>query len=262
MNKLIIIASILLATTANAAGVIDDVLDRGTLRVGMSSFKPWAMQAQAGGFIGFEPDVAQRLAEDLGVELEIVPTAWDGIIPALLAGKFDLIVSGMSVTPARNLQVNFSAPYAYSGLGLAASKARVNATSSVDDFNRSEVIFALRRGASPVAFVKEKFPQAEVRQYDDEAAAIQDLVNGRADAFITSAPLHKLAAEQHPDKLFIPFSALFSQSQEAIALRKGDADSLNFLNNWVALRTADGWLQERHNYWFKGKEWESLVGGQ
>ena len=71
---------------------MDAIVKRGTLRVGFSSFVPWAMQDRNGKYIGFEIDVAQRLADDLGVKLQPVPTSWDGIIPALLAGKFDMII--------------------------------------------------------------------------------------------------------------------------------------------------------------------------
>ena len=77
--------------------VIEKVMQRGTLRVGFSSFVPWAMQDKEGKYIGFEIDVAQRLADDLGVKLQLVPTNWDGIIPALLSGKFDVIIGSMSI---------------------------------------------------------------------------------------------------------------------------------------------------------------------
>lgn len=87
------------ASEIGAPSLIDAVIDRGVLRVGFSSFVPWAMQDKNGDFIGFEVDVARRLARDLGVELQLVPTRWSGIIPALLADKFDIIIGSMSVTP-------------------------------------------------------------------------------------------------------------------------------------------------------------------
>ncbi len=91
--------------------VVEQVIKRGVLRVGFSTFVPWAMQNKAGEFIGFEIDVATRLAADLGVKLELVPTKWSGIIPALLTGKFDVIIGGMGIRPQRNLKVNFTIPY-------------------------------------------------------------------------------------------------------------------------------------------------------
>ncbi|MCB1491107.1 MAG: transporter substrate-binding domain-containing protein, partial [Rhodobiaceae bacterium] len=94
----------------SSGSVIESIKKSGTIRVGMATFVPWAMRDKNGDLIGFEIDVAKKLAEDMGVGIEFVPTAWDGIIPALLAGKFDVIIGGMSITPARNLTVNFTRP--------------------------------------------------------------------------------------------------------------------------------------------------------
>ncbi|MGR5488551.1 transporter substrate-binding domain-containing protein, partial [Vibrio alfacsensis] len=83
-----------LGVTASDTPNLDKINERGTLRVGMSTFVPWAMRDKQGDLIGFEIDVAKRLAEDSGWKVEFVPTAWDGIIPALLAQKFDVIIGG------------------------------------------------------------------------------------------------------------------------------------------------------------------------
>ena len=102
--------------------VIESITKRGKMKVGMSTFVPWAMRDKKGELIGFEIDGAKKVAADLGVEIEFVPTAWSGIIPALIAGNFDVIIGGMSVTPKRNLTINFTAPYAHSGMGVVANK--------------------------------------------------------------------------------------------------------------------------------------------
>ncbi|MEN8657769.1 MAG: transporter substrate-binding domain-containing protein, partial [Marivita sp.] len=91
-----------------AASVIETIKERGVIKIGLSLFKPWSMRDLNGELIGFELDVGRQLAEDMGVEVEFVPTSWDGIIPALVSGNFDTIISGMTVTPQRNLTVNFT----------------------------------------------------------------------------------------------------------------------------------------------------------
>jgi polar amino acid transport system substrate-binding protein len=78
---------------------VEQIMQRGILKVGMSTFVPWAMKDKTGKLIGFEIDVATRLATDMGVKVEFIPTKWAGIIPALLTGKFDVIIGGMSVRP-------------------------------------------------------------------------------------------------------------------------------------------------------------------
>ena len=108
------------AQQLGAESVIETIKKRGVIKIGLDLFVPWSMRDKNGDLVGFEPDVGRKLAADMGVEVEFVPTKWAGIIPALVAGKFDVIISGMTVTPARNLTVNFSEPYAFSGLTILA----------------------------------------------------------------------------------------------------------------------------------------------
>ncbi|MEI2741565.1 MAG: transporter substrate-binding domain-containing protein [Candidatus Competibacter sp.] len=263
-----LLASVLLSPLARAQnanqqiaadGVLETIKKRGSIKIGMSTFVPWAMRDKNGELIGYEIDVAKQLAEDMKVKAEFVPTAWDGIIPALLAGKFDLIIGGMSITPERNLTVNFTLPYANSGIHLVAHKELAAGFKSLSDFNKPEVVLAVRRGATPATAAKRLMPDATLRQFDEDALALQEVLNGKAHAFVTSTPTPAFEALKHPDKLFLPIAEPFVQGAEGFALRKGDPDALNFFNNWILLRQQDGWLKERHDYWFKRRDWAARV---
>ena len=72
-------------------------------------------------------------------------------------------------------------------------------------------------------------------------------------------PTPSIEARRYPDQLSVPFDQTFLATGEGFALRKGDPDALNFFNNWIAVRTANGWLKERNDYWFKGNDWEDQV---
>jgi polar amino acid transport system substrate-binding protein len=242
-----------------ADSVLETIKKRGAIKIGMSTFVPWAMRDKNGELIGYEVDVAKRLAEDMKVKAEFVPTAWDGIIPALLAGKFDLIIGGMSITPERNLTVNFSLPYANSGIHMVANKELAAGLNSLAAFDKADVVLAARRGATPATAAKRLMPKATLRLFDEDALALQEVLNGKAHAFVTSTPTPAFEALKHPDKLFLPIPEPFVQGAEGFALRKGDPDALNFFNNWILLRQQDGWLKERHDYWFKTRDWASRV---
>ena len=242
-----------------ADSVIETISERGVLKVGLSEFVPWAMRNKNGDLIGFEPDVARELASDMGVELELYPTAWDGIIPALLSGKFDVIIAGMSVTPLRNLKVNFSDPYARSGMGMLANQELAGGFDSLDAFNRANVTFAARRGATAVEVVRARFPDAELLLFDDEPTIVQEVLSGNAHAMVASEPLPSWEVAKNPDRLFKPTDTLFRVAVEAFALRKGDPDALNFFNNWIAGKQRSGWLNERHDYWFASRVWEGQI---
>ena len=242
--------------------VIEEIQERGALRVGMSVFAPWAMRDKNGEFIGFEVDVARALAEDLGVALELIPTAWDGIVAALLAGEFDVIIGGLSITPQRNLKINFSRPYARSGLDIAAGRELAAGFAALADFNRAGVVVAMRRGVAGAEAVAKLLPQAELRFFDDEESARREVINGGAHAWISAAPAPAFAAYENPDKLFSPLADTFEQSAEGFGLRKGDIDALNFFNNWILTRTESGWLKARRDYWFKTREWAARRGDE
>jgi len=238
---------------------VERILQRGVLRVGMSTFVPWAMKDKKGELVGFEIDVARRLAEDMGVEVAFVPTKWDGIITSLLAGKFDVIIGGMGITPKRSLKVNFTIPYDYTGMSLVAHKELAKGFDSLEEFNRPDVVLVARLGATPVAAARKHMPKAEIRQFDDESQAIQELLNGKAHALVASAPLPAFQAVKHPDKLFLPLEGTFTREPIGFAVTKGDFDTVNFLNGWITVVEAEGWLKERKHYWFETKDWQDQV---
>lgn len=238
---------------------IEQVIKRGILKVGMSTFVPWAMKDKTGKLIGFEIDVATRLAEDLGVKIEFTPTKWAGIIPALLTGKFDVIIGGMSVQPARNLKVNFSIPYDYAGQSLLANKKLASGFASLKDFDRADVVISARLGSTAAEAAKQFMPKAQKRLFDDEAQVIQEVINGRAHAAVASAPLPAFQAIKYPDQLFLPLQGTFTKEPIGFAVRKGDFDTLNYFNNWIRVTEAKGWLAERKHYWFETKDWEDML---
>lgn len=238
--------------------VIENIKENGVIKIGLSIFRPWSMRDLNGELVGFELDVGRELAKDMGVEVEFVPTSWDGIIPALVSGKFDVIISGMSITPQRNLTVAFSDPYAYSGMTILASRAMTDGF-ALEDYNSADVTFAARRGATPATVIANMFPEATLLLFDEDGAATQEVLNGNAHATMASEPTPSEEARRYTDTLYVPFDQAFQAGGEAFAFRKGDPDAENFFNNWIGTKTRTGWLKERNDYWFKGDAWKDQV---
>jgi len=239
--------------------VIEQVQKRGALRVGMSTFVPWAMKDKTGNLIGFEIDVAKRLAKDTGVNVEFIPTKWSGIIPALITGKFDVIIGGMGIIPSRNLKVNFSIPYDHTGMSIVAHKTLAAGFSRLEDFNSSSVVIAARLGSTAVTAAKKYMPKATLRLFDDESQAYQELLNGKVHAVVGSAPTPEFQAIKYPTKFFLPLDKSFTREPIGFAVKKGDFDTLNYLNNWIRYVESEGWLKDRKNYWFRTKDWEKMI---
>jgi polar amino acid transport system substrate-binding protein len=239
--------------------LLEQILKRGVIRVGMSTFVPWAMRDKDGNLIGFEVDVANRLAKDMGVNIEFIPTKWSGIIPALLTGKFDVVIGGMGIRPDRNLKVNFTIPYDYSGQSIMAHKELAKGFKELADFNAPEVTIAARIGTTAATAAQKFMPKAQLKLFDDESQAVQELLNGRAHAMVAQAPLPAFQVIKNPDKLFLPLKDSFTHEPNGFALRKSDLDTLNYFDNWIRFVDAEGWLKERKEYWFGTRDWENQI---
>ena len=115
-------------------------------------------------------------------------------------------------------------------------------------------------GSTPVEFIQRNLPKAQIRLFDDQAPAYQELRNGKAHAIIGDAPRPFFEALDYADLLYLPLEkqAVYELAI-SFALKKGDPDWLNYLNNWITYRRTDGWIQDRYDYWFTAKDWEDQI---
>ncbi len=235
---------------------VERIKEQGVLRVGFDVFRPWVMANQDGRYIGFEIQVAEALAADMGVKLELIPTAWDGIIPALLTSRFDIIISGLGITPERAKRVIFTDPYLFSGMSLVANKEKAPGLASIEDFNKPEIRVVAKSGTTAVQAVKEHLPKATLVEFDDEGQTAQELLSGRAQALVSSAPYPAELALKNPEILYLPVSGTFTKEPCGMALNPKNKDALPALNAWIAARFASKWLPETWSYWFESLDWE------
>ncbi len=239
--------------------VIEEVQDRGTLRVGLGLFEPWSACNADGELIGFEIDVATKVAEDMEVEIEFARTNWTYIISELIAEEFDVIISGMAILPERSLKVNFTSSYNPAGVYLVANTEKTADLETLADFNNPSITLATRRGASSVGFVENTFPDAMLLLFDTDNAVLQAVVAGDAHAAAAFATTRTTWIEAHPETLHLPSEEPFASEVGAMAIREGDLDTLNFFNSWIEANEADGWLEQRRQYWFETREWADQV---
>ena len=236
--------------------VIAQVRRRGLLRVGFDLFEPWTMCDMNGGLIGQEIDIARKLAADMGVRIQFVRTDWYFIMAALIDEQFDMIVSGTAITADRALLVNFTIPVAESGPTLIANSAL---TEGRTDFNDPDVIFAVRAGTTTETVMRAQFPKASMLFVASTEEKLQALLAGNAHIAYVSQIVGTRWLAAHPEALREPFGERFNLWAGAIAIRKGDFDSLNFLNRWITQHRTNGWLEERRQYWFESLDWEDQV---
>ncbi|MCL2155040.1 MAG: transporter substrate-binding domain-containing protein, partial [Leptospirales bacterium] len=230
---------------------LDEIKQRGVLKVGMSTFVPWAMNDKEGNLVGFEIDVAKEFAKDMDVKVEFVPTKWSGIIPALMTGKFDVIIGGMGITEERLKKVDFSEPYDNTEMSIVASKIKAPNFKKMSDFDNGKILIAARLGTTAAEAAKKFFPNAELKLFDDEAQAVQELLTDRVHAVVASAPLPEFQALKYSDRFYLPFDEPLSGDPIGFALRKGDDSLKEYCNEWIKKRHDDGFLKKVKHYWFK-----------
>lgn len=258
MKKLL--ASLLLSACAFTglahAGVVDDAVKRGTLRVGMDpTYMPFEMTNKRGEIIGFEVDLLKAMSKAMGVKLELVSTSYDGIIPALLTDKFDMIGSGMTLTQERNLRINFSEPFIVVGQTLLIRKDLEGKIKSYKDLNDSQYRITSKIGTTGEMVAKKLIAKAQYHGFDNEQEAVMDVVNGKADAFIYDAPYNVVAVNKAGAGKLVYLEEPFTYEPLAFGLKKGDYDSINWINNWLHQIQKDGTYERIHAKWFKNTAW-------
>jgi polar amino acid transport system substrate-binding protein len=239
-----------------AANQLDRIRRRGELRVGLSTFVPWAMNTRDGKLMGYEIDLAHRLAEDLGVELVLVPGSWSYIIEDLLDERFDMIASGMAITPKRALLVNFSVPYGHSKAMVVANRKKAANVRGVDGLNREGVVIGVYEESVNEPLARETFPKARIQTFENQDNLLAALVEGTVHAAVTASPGPEFLMHKAPEELYVPSIEPLARRGEAFAIRKGDVDFLAYLDAWVRYYTENGWLAERRHYWFETFDWE------
>jgi len=240
---------------AFAAGAFSLSVHAETLRVGMEcTYAPFNYRTAEGKLEGYDVDVAKGVAGILGADLEFVCQKWDGMIPALLANKFDLIVASMSITEKRRQKIDFSGPYRIS-VGRLVGRKKGNfelfsADGSVNPASFKGVKVGLERATTYENWFKAKVPNAEILYYDTNESMYLDLVNGRTDVIMTNPMKAHLKFLSKDDGAGFEFVSPAIDEVEyfgvgvGIGLRKGNEELLGRINVALKQLTDDGSLEK------------------
>ena len=262
VTKVIIRCLLLLATFVSPlaqADAMDDILERGTLRVGVSEFVPWAMPAKRGGHVGHDVDLGVKIAKDMGVRAEFKVYEWKDIIPALEAGEVDMIAAGIVVTPQRALRISFTEQVALSGAGMATNTHMTKDVENLEQLNDPDIVIATITNTFSEGVARSIFDKAEIHSHGSKDDAEKEILEGRAHAYISSLPAVKFLVMNNSDAIDLPLSDPLVGWAEALAVRKGEQELLNFLNAWITAHKADRWLNVTRDYWFESLDWTQDV---
>ena len=256
------------------------VLDRGALRVCFEAgYLPFEMISRRSGlrerslrpaderkggqktsFGGFDIDLARAMARELGVDFVPVNTRWTSIIPSLLLGRCDIIISGMSITEERRRKVDFSDPYMKVGQTVLLNRRLADTVTSYRDLNDPKYRVASKPGTTGEAAVKRHLPDAVYQPFDTELAAAAAVAEGKVDAFVYDRPFHATYLAMHGTQGLVFLDEPFTDEAIAFAVRKNDADFLKWLNGFLREIRTDGRYDEIRRKWFESTDWFELYG--
>jgi cyclohexadienyl dehydratase len=228
---------------------LETIQSRGTLRVGVSGdYQPFSLcSEQLTDCRGFDVDVAQRVAADLGVRLELVRFRWPELRADLSAGKFDVAMSGVTLRPERTLTATFTRPYTVAqAVVLIADRARFPSLAAVD---QAGVRVAVNAGGHLEQVARAYFRTATVQPTAKNLSLPDLVVTKQAEALVTDSleALHFLAA--HPTLSALPG---FGRDRKVYLLRRSDTAVREWLDTWLVAREEDGFLQTLRTRWFGG----------
>jgi len=233
------------------SSVLERVGREGKLLVGMHlGVEPFAFFDAQGRAVGFDVDLANLAAMELGAALEIKDIRSEELIPALEKGEIDMVVSRLRATPrlARNLA--FSDPYFVTGLCALVSRKKSPKALRVSDLNVRGKILAVRNGTAADLVASRLFTEAEVRRFEDEAGCERAVVAARADAFLSDQFAVARLNRQNPESTMAILKP-FTYEPMSIAIRKGDFDGWNWLNIFLRAIKSDGRYAELYERYFR-----------
>jgi len=256
--RCLLLLAVLVSSLAQA-DALDDIIKRGTLRVGIAEFVPWAMPAKRGGYVGHDVDLGNKIAKDMDVRAEFNVYEWKDIIPALEAGEVDMIAGGIAITPQRALRVTFTQPVALSGAGMATNTHMTRDVENLQQLNDPDIVIATVTDTFSEGVARSVFDKAEIHSHSNKDDAEKEILEGRAHAYISSLPAVQFLVMSNSDAVDLPLSEPIVGWAEALAVRKGEQELLNFLNAWITAHEADRWLDATREYWFESRNWTQEV---
>jgi ABC-type amino acid transport substrate-binding protein len=236
-----ILLSILIA--CNAASVF-----AGELKVGISADNSPMIFQQEGRFVGIEADNAKAVGGILGQEIKFVNMPFNKLIPALQSGQIDVIMSAMTVTSQRSEQVLFTTPYVDVGQMAITTTEKVGRFANTWALRRDGVRVGVEPGTTGAQYVESELKHAQVKNYENSAAAFAALRHNEIDVYIHDAPTSWQLATSNNNDLISLYKPL-TKEQLAWAVRKDDAHLAELLNKALQSMKSNGTLRYILNRW-------------
>ena len=235
---------------------LDAIVKKGEIRIGMTGNQPpYSVKSKTGELMGYEVDLAKTLATTMGVKLKLVEMPFSELIVALKSGKIDAIMSGMTITPERNLSVLFAGPYIISGKSMLTKSNKVSAFNADTGASGKKYKIVSLKGSTSEEFVKtvmSKHDNITVDNYDD---AVNMIINDQADAMVGDKPICVITIMKNQGKDLVTTEQPLTIEPIGMALPAGDPQFLNLVTNYLSTLQISGILPALEKKWFNDAAW-------
>ncbi|MEJ5349693.1 MAG: ABC transporter substrate-binding protein [Desulfosoma sp.] len=239
-----------------AADTLQEIIQRGELRVAVQTQgPPFSFVDKNGVRTGSSVEFCKLMAQEMGVKVTFLDYDWDGLIPALLSKKADLLAADMTATLKRALKVSFTDPFYYTGAVVFAKKG--SAFKSIEDCNKENVTIAVLLGSTGEAEAKRFFPKANIKSYKGGGPLlINAVLAGHADIGVNDETAVVGQMQEFPPDSIEILPIRLSKEPLAFAVRPEDTHLLQWINLFFQWIREDGRYDANINYWVKSLDWK------
>jgi len=246
------------ATTTSP--VLDRIVMNNELVVGTAaSMPPLNMTTKDGEVIGMEMDLARAMADSMGVKLSIKVMQFHELLPALEAGRIDMILSGMTITPRRNMKVAFVGPYFKSGKAILTKLPKMAEAQTPEDLHDPRKSIVTLRGSTSEQFVKDNMPKVNLVTANSYDEAIDMVINNKVDALFADYTICVLAIFRYPEAGLLTVVSPLTYEPLGIALPGNDPLFVNWAGNYLRTLKESGALEDLTWKWFENGDWMSKL---
>jgi polar amino acid transport system substrate-binding protein len=206
-----------------------------------------------------EVDLARFFASGMEVKLTLRRMPFNDLLPALEKGQVDMILSGMTMTPQRNLKVAFVGPYFASGKSVLTKKKNVESVDELSKMNHPDKVLIALKGSTSQMFVEKLIPKAKLVLADDYDQAVASVRNDKAVAMVADYPICVVSVYRYSDAGFITLAKPISYEPIGVALPANDPLLVNWVQNSLNLLEKSGEIEGLMSRWFKDTSWLSRL---
>jgi len=228
----------------------------GEMRVGTSGGQaPFSMTTRNGDLVGLDIALARILGQSMGLEVRFVTLPFAELLPALEGGDVDLVMSGMTITPARAQRAAFVGPYVTTGKALLTRSKRLAAVQAAHDLDDPKLRFAALEGSTSEDFAERSLPRAKLVLASELEAAVGLLLAGKVDGVLADRETAAIAVLRHPGAGLLESTATFTVEPIGIAVPLDDPRLASLVQTYLDALASRGVLEKARDFWMKDPSW-------